>query len=243
MHNVVEDSASKDRVAVDILLPEAFGFSRLLEPWLLINFAAADTLEQSSRSRSVLRMRTLFCRDRGDWSLWLRENGQKVGDIWMIFEKGDAVSQSLTCDEALDEALCCGWIDSLIKKIDERYYARRFSRRRDTSKWSTINKLRVERLFAEGRMQPAGIAVVEKARLNGMWDKPDRKPVQTRIPTALQEALRRNKEADQYVRSLTPSHRRRYITWIGTAKREETIRRRVSETIDLLKRKQTLGLR
>ena len=200
----------------------------------------ASILELDARENMT---NTLFCKNATQWRAWLNKNGGKVTDIWLVFDKGRSAEQSLTYGEALDEALCYGWIDSLIKRLSDQQYARKFSRRRDTSKWSLINKGRVGRLTREGRMKPQGIRVVREAKANGMWDKPDRPSVQTRIPAPLHKALASNKDARVYFSGLSASYRRQYVMWIVKARKQETIERRVNEALTMLKQKKTLGLK
>jgi uncharacterized protein YdeI (YjbR/CyaY-like superfamily) len=188
-------------------------------------------------------MNHLLCQSIDQWRKWLKQNHRKVDEVWLVFYKKGAGEQSLDYNSALDEALCYGWIDSLIKKIDESKYARKFTPRNETSKWSEINKKRVARLIEDGRMTAAGLAVVKAAKANGCWDKPDRPPITTEIPPELVAALKRNKSAAANFDRLAPSHKREYIMWITTAKRQETKEKRVRETVALLVKGQKLGLR
>jgi uncharacterized protein YdeI (YjbR/CyaY-like superfamily) len=188
-------------------------------------------------------MNQLLCPTLADWRKWLKQNHRKVDEVWLVFFKKGAGEQTLTYDEALDEALCYGWIDSLIKKIDDTKYARKFTPRNEVSKWSEINKKRVERLFKEGRMTRAGMDVVETAKKNGCWDKPDRPPTVTEIPTELTAVLKKNKVAKANFERLAPSHRARYIMWVGTARRPETRARRAVEAVRLLDNDKKLGLK
>jgi uncharacterized protein YdeI (YjbR/CyaY-like superfamily) len=193
--------------------------------------------------RGARRPGTVSCGTLDEWRDWLEANHLRSRSIWLVFRKGRGGGRRLTYAEALDEALCYGWIDSLIRRIDEETYARMFSKRRETSKWSPINKARVRKLMAGNRMAPAGLAAVQTAKANGSWDRPDRTPPQKRAPRALREALRRNARAFACFKALPPSHKQRYIMWIATAKRRETIRKRVAEAVRLLEKKRPLGLK
>jgi uncharacterized protein YdeI (YjbR/CyaY-like superfamily) len=185
----------------------------------------------------------LFCKNSREWRAWLSKGHDGQSSIWLVFLKGDPVHQQLTYQEALDEALYYGWIDSLIKRIDDSRYARKFSVRKQKSKWSEINKRRVDGLTQAGKMKPPGLSVVEAAKANGCWDKLDRQPVQKEIPPALLKELRKNRNGKGLFYNLTPSHRTRYIMWIATAKRDATIKKRVKEAMALLEEKKELGLR
>ena len=129
------------------------------------------------------------------------------------------------------------------KRIDENIYVRKFSKRKAISKWSLINKKRVENLIKSGRMSKAGYEIINKAKENGSWDRPDRIPIIKEVPEVFQKALDKNKLAQEYFNSLTQSHRTRYIMWIGTAKKKETSEKRIKEAMCMLKSKMTLGLK
>ena len=188
-------------------------------------------------------MNELFCESAKEWRAWLKENHAKSDEIWLVFFKKGMGDQTLTFDDALDEGLCFGWIDSLIKKLDEKRYAQRFTPRKPVSKWSPSNKARIERLMEERRMTKAGMALVDAAKANGCWDKPDRPPEVTEVPAELQALLARNAAARGNFQKLPPSHRRQYIMWIATAKRPETRQKRAAEAAGLLEKNEKLGLR
>ena len=160
----------------------------------------------------------------------------------MIFYKKKTGKPSVSYSDALDEALCFGWVDSLIKKIDEETYARKFTPRKLESKWSDINKAKVERLIAAKRITQWGMARIDAARESGVWEKPDRPRIGFKIPKELQTAFKDEPAAEAFFDALAPSHRKRYIAWIATAKRPETKANRVKKSIKMLKEKQKLGL-
>jgi len=188
-------------------------------------------------------MTHLLCKTIEEWRKWLKQNHHKVDEVWLVFYKKGTGEQALDYWAALDEALCFGWIDSLIKKIDDTKHARKFTPRNQISKWSESNKKRVERLIKDGRMTEAGLAVVKAAKANGCWDKPDRPPTVTEVPAELSAALRQNKKALAIFNKLAPSHQKQYIIWIAMAKRPETRDMRIREAIDLLEKGQKLGLK
>ena len=188
-------------------------------------------------------MKQLLCKTVEEWQEWLKRNHRHTDEIWLVFLKDRAAGQTLDYGSALDEALCFGWIDSLIKKIDDTKCARKFTPRHEVSKWSPSNKKRVERLIKAGRMMKAGLAVVKAAKANGCWDKPDRPPVVTEVPPEFQSALKQNPKALAIFNLLPPSHRRQYTMWIANAKRQETRERRIKEAIKLLLKGKPLGLK
>ena len=195
-------------------------------------------------SKGAIPVDQLLCMHSSEWRDWLVANHDRRSEIWLVFLKGCDSGQSLTYSDALDEALCFGWIDSLIKRIDETRYLRKFSKRRKVSKWSEANRARVEQLFQENRMAVPGVRSVEAAKETGSWYAPDNRPVLGNdVPVELEAALEKNPEAKAYFDGLTLGHKKQYIWWIASAKRQETIQKRVKEAITLLNKKKTLGLR
>ncbi len=147
----------------------------------------------------------------------MKGNHNHETDIWLIFYKKETGKPSISYHNALDEALCFGWVDSLTKKIDEEKYARKFTPRKLKSKWSNINKQKIEKLIAANRMTKWGHAKIEEAQRNGLWDKPDRPEINYDVPEELQTALNKEPLAMQFFEALPPSHKKQYIAWIATA--------------------------
>jgi uncharacterized protein YdeI (YjbR/CyaY-like superfamily) len=145
--------------------------------------------------------------------------------------------------EALEEALCFGWIDGILKRIDDEKHTVRFSPRKRGSIWSELNKKRVSQLIEDGRMTEAGLSKVNEAKANGQWDKAAEREDITLVPSALTAALARNAEARRNFEKLAPCYRKQFIYWVGIAKRDETRRKRVVETIRLLETDQRLGMK
>ena len=140
--------------------------------------------------------------------------------------------------------LCYGWVDSLIKKIDEQKYARKFTPRREDSKWSLVNKKRVEQLIQDGLMTEHGLNKVEAAKKSGNWSASVRKPkLDFSMPDDFAEALRSNPKVEETFNNLAPSYQKQYLGWIITAKRSQTKRRRIEESVRLLSAGKVLGLR
>jgi uncharacterized protein YdeI (YjbR/CyaY-like superfamily) len=181
--------------------------------------------------------------DREAWRAWLAEHHQTAKELWLIFHKKHTGKGGLTYVEALEEALCFGWIDGILKRIDNEKHQVRFSPRRKNSIWSAHNKKRVRKLIKEGRMTPAGLAKIDEAKANGQWDKAAQREDITVVPAELTEALAGNEKARLNFESLAPSYRRQFIYWVAVAKRDETRRKRIQETIDLLIRNEKLGMK
>ncbi len=170
-------------------------------------------------------------KSRDDWRMWLAENHATAQEIWLIFYKKHTREPGLSYEEAVEEALCFGWIDGILKRIDDRKHTIRFSPRRKNSIWSQQNKKRVRKLIEEGRMTEAGLAKVREAKANGQWDKAALRENATQVPPELTAALAQNKKARQNFATLAPSYRKQFIYWVASAKREETRQKRIAETV------------
>jgi len=179
-----------------------------------------------------------------EWSQWLEKNHRREEGVWLVFRKKDAGTVPFDYPMALDEALCYGWVDSLIKKLNEEEYLRKFTPRKVTSTWSETNKKKVTALIAQGRMKPFGLEKVKAARENGMWEKKILPPeVNDQLPGALLRAFDGHPEARVRYFAMSRLHQREYNIWINMAKRPETIARRVEESIRLLETGEALGLK
>lgn len=191
---------------------------------------------------------SLYFRDREAFHNWLGMNYDKSPGIWMVYFKTHTGNPCITYQEALDEALCFGWIDSVIKRVDEEKYVRKFTPRTDVSNWSEVNKRKVTQLIKAGRMQEAGLRKIDVYLRTGKveWDnktipaKPEENPA---IAEALMQELARHEPALTNFQKLSNSNRKLYLGWINSAKREETIRKRIEETVARLKENRTLGLK
>jgi uncharacterized protein YdeI (YjbR/CyaY-like superfamily) len=176
------------------------------------------------------------------WRAWLEKNHARANELWLVFYKKNSGKPTVSYDEAVEEALCFGWIDGLTKGIDEEKFAQRFSPRRSGSVWSESNKKRVAKMIAQGRMMPVGLAKIEEAKQNGEWDKATVREDTTIVPHELKRALAADQIARQNFEKLAPSHKRQYIYWITEAKRDETRQRRIEKTVQMLKENQKLGI-
>lgn len=185
----------------------------------------------------------LYVTNRDDWRTWLKVNHAIKKEIWLIYYKKHTGKPRIPYDDAVEEALNFGWIDSIVKKIDEEKYAQKFTPRKDTSGWSEPNKRRVERMIKQGQMTEAGMAKIRVAKKNGQWYKTAASKQIWAMPAELENALNTNKKAKKYFDSLTPSYQRQYIGWIASAKREKTREKRIKEAINLLEQKQKLGMK
>ena len=186
-------------------------------------------------------MKTLLVRTPDQWRNWLAEHHASESEVWLIFHRQQTGVASIGYKDALDEALCFGWVDSLVKRLDDRRFARKFTPRRADSRWSTVNRKRYAALEAAVRLQPPGIARPPTGR--GDAPRPPRLQLPTKLPAYIQAALRKHPTASRHFDALPPSERRRYFAWIESAKREDTKLRRLQAAIRLLASGKVLGLK
>jgi uncharacterized protein YdeI (YjbR/CyaY-like superfamily) len=183
-------------------------------------------------------LKTFTAKNVDQWRKWLAENHDRESEVWLVCYKQHTGRTSIAYADALDEALCFGWIDSLVKRLDDDRYARKFTPRKPDSKWSAINRKRYAALQASGRLMPAGVA---RAPTDRIAVAPSRRAWP--LPEYIEKALRKNAAAWNNFQRLAPSHRRNYIGWIDSAKRQETKLKRLNEAIDLLAAGKKLGLK
>jgi uncharacterized protein YdeI (YjbR/CyaY-like superfamily) len=179
--------------------------------------------------------------DRVEWRTWLEANHATAKEAWLNHYKKHTGKAGLSYEEAVEEALCFGWIDGLLQRIDDEKYALRFSPRKQNSVWSQVNKRRVAKLIKQGRMTEAGLAKVKEAKANGQWRAATLREDTTNIPDDLRTALKANTRAQRNFERLAPSHKRQYIHWITSAKTGITRQRRIAETIKLVADNKKLG--
>lgn len=174
---------------------------------------------------------TFYAKDQAAWRNWLAANHATTKSVWLIIYKKESGTPSVYYSEAVDEALCFGWIDSKPNKRDDESFFQFFSKRNPKSNWSRVNKEKIDRLIAEGRMAPAGLAMVEHARQTGTWTALD--DVENLIiPEDMKAAFNANPTAWQYFDDFPRSVKRGILEWIFNAKRPETRARRIQETVE-----------
>ena len=181
--------------------------------------------------------------DRNAWRLWLVKNHDKKNKIWLVFNKKHTGKPNITYDEAVEEAICFGWIDSIVKRIDDEKYAQKFTPRKPGSKWSESNRKRADKMIKQRKMTRAGLNLVNEAKKRGEWSA---SPVPRRdlaIPTYIEEALKSNEKASGNFRKLAPSYKRQYVGWVDSAVKEDTKKRRLAEVIRVFEKNEKLGMK
>ncbi len=173
-----------------------------------------------------------YAKDRATWRAWLAENHVKEQNIWLQLYKKDSSISSISYDEAVDEALCFGWIDSSVRKHDAQSRVQFFSKRNPKSNWSAVNKRKVAYLIAQDLMTEAGLRMVEIAKQKGTWTALD--DVENLVISPdLQAALSENEIALNYFTAFSRSSKRGILEWLFNAKRPETRQKRIAEIVRL----------
>jgi uncharacterized protein YdeI (YjbR/CyaY-like superfamily) len=175
---------------------------------------------------------TFYAKDRPAWRTWLQKNHTTEKSVWLIIYKKDCSIPSVYYKEAVDEALCFGWIDSKPNKRDEVSYYQFFAKRNPKSNWSKVNKLKVEKLIAANLMTEAGFAMIDLAKQNGNWDALNDVD-EVILPADLQDAFSNNKIAFTNFEAFARSSRRGILEWILNAKQPTTRQKRIAETVKL----------
>ncbi len=182
----------------------------------------------------------LYFANQEAWSDWLAEHHADSAGVWIKLARKGSGFPSVSRDEALDLALCYGWIDSQGRSYDEHHWLQRFTPRTARSKWSKINRVKVEQLIAEGRMQPAGLAAIEAAKADGRWDAAYDPPSTATVPPDLQEALDQNPAAAAFFATLNAANRFAILNRIQTVKKAETRARRIRQFVEMLERNEKI---
>jgi uncharacterized protein YdeI (YjbR/CyaY-like superfamily) len=202
---------------------------------LAINALQAAKATTTSTSAAV----RIF-EDATAWENWLEANHTDTADLWLKISKKDSGIPSVTYQEALETALCFGWIDGQRKSHDEQYFIQRFTPRRGKSMWSKRNVDKATVLIEAGRMRSAGQAEIDAAKEDGRWEKAYSSSSVMEVPDDFQAALNRNKKAKTFFDSLGRTKRYSFLWRIATTKREETRTKKIEQFVQLLAEGQTL---
>jgi uncharacterized protein YdeI (YjbR/CyaY-like superfamily) len=174
-------------------------------------------------------------KSRSAWRGWLERHHAASPGIWLVFAKKHTGLATLSYEDAVQEALCFGWIDSLVKSIDDRFHMQMFTPRKPKSAWAQSNKTRVARLIDQGLMTPAGLAAIEAAKACGSWDALTAAESLT-VPSELEKAIAANARASKNWPAFTASQRKQFLFYLASAKRAETRRKRIAEIVNFAAR-------
>jgi uncharacterized protein YdeI (YjbR/CyaY-like superfamily) len=191
--------------------------------------------EQGKDGRPILAFAT-----QAEWEAWLDAEHAGADGVWIKFAKKGSGVSSVAYPEAVEVALCFGWIDSLTKSLDERFYVQKFTPRRARSKWSRVNRDKVEELTRQGRMRPAGLEQVELAKADGRWEAAYAPPTSVEVPDDLREALDAKPKAAEFFATLNKSNRFAIVYQVEDAKKPETRVRRIEKFVAMMERGEKL---
>ena len=182
--------------------------------------------------------------EREQWRRWLEENHASEREIWLIYHKQHTGKPRIPYGDAVEEAICFGWIDSIVKRIDDDRFMQKFTCRTNKNKWSELNVKRAKKMIAAGKMTPAGQTMIPPEILDGtVKPEPPVKKREAPMPIELEQRLDQNPIALENFSHLPPSQQKNYKLWIGTAKKPETRIKRADEAIQLLNENKPLGLK
>jgi uncharacterized protein YdeI (YjbR/CyaY-like superfamily) len=193
---------------------------------------ATKALNSPDLSMRDQKMETFCPASRQEWREWLQQHHRARNAVWLIYYKSLAGMPTVSYSDAVDEALCFGWIDSKVRSLDDKRFMQFFSKRKPNSVWSKVNKEKVERLIASGVMTEAGSASIEIAKQNGSWTLLDTAEA-LEIPNDLEAAFSTDASAKEYFFGLSRSDKRNMLQWLVMAKRTETRQKRVAEIVAL----------
>jgi uncharacterized protein YdeI (YjbR/CyaY-like superfamily) len=165
------------------------------------------------------------------WRQWLEKNHVSKKTIWLVCYKKNANKDTIVWSDAVDEALCFGWIDSTVRPVDDEKFMRSFMKRKPNGTWSKINKEKIKLLIVSGRMAAAGLECIEKAKQNGSWEMLD-EVEELIIPKDLEKAFKTKPGSKAFFVSLSRSVRKAMLQWIALAKRPETKQKRIAEIVE-----------
>jgi uncharacterized protein YdeI (YjbR/CyaY-like superfamily) len=175
-----------------------------------------------------------------DWEIWLKENHAETRGIWLKIAKKEARTSSVSYAEALDSALCFGWIDGQKAAFDDKYWLQKFTPRTAKSIWSKVNCTKAEALITQGRMQPEGLRQVELAKADGRWERAYESQSKITIPDDFQSELDKNPKAKDFFNTLDSANRYAFLFRIHAAKKPETRSAKIKKFVEMLEQHQKL---
>ncbi|MCP5063333.1 MAG: hypothetical protein GY936_12835 [Ignavibacteriae bacterium] len=185
----------------------------------------------------------IYCKNREEWHKWLSKNHLVEKEIWLVYYKKHTKKPRVPYNDAVEEALCFGWIDSIVKRIDNERYCQRFTPRSKNSSWSESNKERVRKLIKEKCITKFGMEIIKAAQGNGNWDEVIDSKKDFQIPHEFSNILSNNIKAKLNFTSLSPTYKKQYINWIASAKKSATRIKRSEIAIKILEENKKLGIK
>jgi uncharacterized protein YdeI (YjbR/CyaY-like superfamily) len=180
--------------------------------------------------------------NRNEFRKWLEKNHTTQTELWLLFYKVHTNKKSIRYAEAVEEALCFGWIDGIVKRIDDERHAQRYTPRKPRSYWSNVNKERAKRLIEQGKMTEAGLVKIKEAKKSGWWKRAYSFEVENIMSSEMKTVLMSDKEAWNNFQNFGKSYQNTYIFYVNYAKREETKKKRIQLVLERAKKNQPPGL-
>lgn len=196
--------------------------------------------------REKQQYKQLYVSDRDEWRKWLEAHHKREREIWVVYYKKHTNKPSLPYDDAVEEAICFGWIDSVVRKLDDERYMQKFTPRKSKSNWSDLNKERAKKMIEAGKMTEAGCEKIRELLAedkNGLKTNKKKPKTELVIPPDVKKALSTNKRAWENFNKLAPGYQRNYLGWILDAKKEETRERRLKTVIGRLEENKKPGMK
>jgi uncharacterized protein YdeI (YjbR/CyaY-like superfamily) len=175
--------------------------------------------------------RALYFRNRDEWRKWLEKNYDKEKSVWLIHYKKDSTNTGIKLDEAVEDAICFGWIDSKLKKVDDEKYILKYTPRNAKSVWSKINREKAEKMIKLGQMTNAGLLKIKESKKTGFWQKAYTDTKEVRLPADLKKALFENQKAWKNFQNFANTYKNMYVRWVINAKTENTKRKRIEQVV------------
>ncbi len=189
------------------------------------------------------KIEELYVTDRKQWRDWLEKNHATAKGVWLVYYKVHTGKPSVPYGDSVEEALCFGWIDGIIKKLDDERFCRKFMPRKTKSRWSETNKKRAEKIIRQRKMTEAGMVRIKDAKRSGEWSTIRARNKELTIPAFFLEALAKNKKSLEYFNNLAPSYKRNFVGWVSSAKQEKTRTKRLAEALSYLEQNKKLPLK
>ncbi|MFC2154502.1 YdeI family protein [Candidatus Altiarchaeota archaeon] len=182
-----------------------------------------------------------FAVSRSAWRTWLKKNFDKRDEIYLIFYKKHTGKPCVSYEDAVEEAICYGWIDGKLKRVDDEKHVIRFTPRKSKSMWSEANKQRALKMMRDGKMTEAGRAKIKEAKKNGRWQTAYKIPKKVSPPKDLKDALAKHSKAKENFEKWSPSNKYMYVGWVEGAKKPETRERRIRKVVERAKENKKPG--
>lgn len=183
----------------------------------------------------------IYLQNVAEWREWLVQNHNSIDGVWLVYYKKNTGKPSIPYNESVEQAICFGWIDNLVKRIDDERYMRKFTPRKPGSNWSESNKKRADKMILEGKVTKSGLVLIENAKKEGVWNKKPTWP--ETFSDELVDLLKKNEPACKKFNQLAPSHQKNYVRWIMNAKKPETRIRRFDKMVRNLLSGTSMGLK